>query len=253
MRILRLLQSCIKNSLGFQSSTCTNVLDDHYEAYACYAEVFRRELGNIKGLTSAEKGDLFTFVSQLEDGFLNLGAHQLEIYTKYFKDKQWDWIEYTVWNDKFSKLGRFPTTFKPKRGRITSNQALQLLTHTELKLLLKSYNKNCCPISLKRHLVEIANSITLLDDDQIIQAKINEEIEREFQDIFTIFILTIRLRSKHLYEHHKALSVGIRKFETLYVYEEDREFTRLAIERNPKAVPPYYPCDLSILRPVVDI
>ena len=63
---------------------------------------------------------------------------------------------------------------------------------------------------------------------------------------------TINFRGKSLYDYNWAKKIGVKKFEITHVYQEDQEFADMALKENPNALPPLYPYDLSMLKPIVD-
>jgi hypothetical protein len=84
------------------------------EIYDCYAEVFKREIANVSGITPEEKSEIFKLISGSDGGFMNMGNYHSQVYEKYFKGRDWEWTEYEKWNDRFTKLGRFPSSFQSK-------------------------------------------------------------------------------------------------------------------------------------------
>jgi hypothetical protein len=63
---------------------------------------------------------------------------------------------------------------------------------------------------------------------------------------------TINFRGKSLYDYNRAKKIGVKKFEIAHTFEEDKKFADMALKENPNALPPLYPYDLSMLKPIID-
>jgi len=222
------------------------------EIFDCYAEVFKRDIANVSGITPTEKTEIYKIISSSEGGFLNMGAYHSKIYDKYFKGRDWAWIEYEQWNDRFTKLGKFPDSFQRKIGVISIETALGLLSVAELKELLKSKDVAFTSKSKKQDLIDLAKVVVGIDGEEIIKAKIAEELEKEKNSIYTILMRTINFRGKSLYDYNRAKKIGVKKFEIVQTYESDKKFADMVLKDNPNALPPLYPYDLSWLKPIVE-
>lgn len=222
------------------------------EIFDCYAEVFKRDFANVSGITPEEKSEIFKIISGGDGGFLNMGNYHSKVYENYFKGKDWAWAEYDKWNDRFNKLGKFPTSFQAKIGSISTESALDMLSVAELKELLKSKNVAFTSKAKKQDLIDLAKVIPGIEAEKIIKAKVAEALEKEKYSIYTILMRTINFRGKSLYDYNRAKKIGVKKFEMIHVYQEDKEFADMALKENPNALPPLYPYDLSMLKPIVD-
>lgn len=222
------------------------------EIYDCYAEVFKREIANVSGISPAEKSEIFKLISDSEGGFLNMGAYHSKIYDKYFKGRDWTWVEYENWNDRFTKLGKFPDSFQKKTGTIDTETALGLLSVAELKDLLKSKDVSFTSKAKKQDLIDLAKVVPEIDGETIIKAKIAEELDKEKHSIYTILMRTINFRGKSLYDYNRAKKVGVKKFEIIQTYDSDKKFADMVLKENPNALPPLYPYDMSWLKPIID-
>lgn len=222
------------------------------EIFDCYAEVFKREIANVSGITPAEKSEIFQLISDSEGGFLNMGAYHSKIYEKYFKGRDWSWIEFDTWNDRFSKLGQFPNSFEQKLGSVSTESALDMLSVAELKELLKSNNVSFTSKAKKQDLIDLAKGIANIGSAEIVQKTIAEALEKDRHGIYTILMRTINFRGKSLYDYNRAKKIGVKKFEIAHTFEEDKKFADMALKENPNALPPLYPYDLSMLKPIID-
>lgn len=221
------------------------------EIYDCYAEAFKRDFANVSGISPEEKSQILKFISGVEGGFLNMGAYHSQVYDKYFKGRVWAWAEYDKWNDRFTKLGRFPTSFQ-SISPISKELALDLLTAAELKDLLKSKNIAFTSKAKKQDLIDLANGISDVSNEAIVQVKIAEALEKQRYSVYTILMRTINFRSKNPYDYNRAKSIGVNKFEIIQIHEADHEFADMALKENPNALPPLYPYDMSWLKSVID-
>ncbi len=221
------------------------------EIFDCYAEVFKIDMGNVSGISSSEVSEIYKIISQSDGGFLNMGAYHSSVYEKYFKGREWAWNEYDRWNEKFTKLGKFPKSFHIKFV-ITTEAALGLLSVAELKDLLKLKNITHGSKVKKQDLIDLAKYIPDVLSYESINSKVAEELEKERYFVYSILMRTINFRGKSLYDYNRDKNIGIKKFEIIQTFDEDKVFADMALKENPKALPPLYPCDLSILKPIID-
>jgi hypothetical protein len=221
------------------------------EIFDCYAEVFKREMGNVSGISSSEVAEIYKIISKSDGGFLNMGAYHSSIYEKYFKGREWSWNEYEKWNEKFTKLGKFPNSFQSKTV-ITTEVALGLLSVAELKELLKSKNVVAGSKAKKQDLIDLAKNIPDVGNLETIKSKVAEELEKEKHSIYTILMRTINFRGKSLYDYNRAKKIGVKKFEIVQTFDTDKVFADMVLKENPKALPPLYPYDLSMLKSIID-
>lgn len=221
------------------------------EIFDCYSEVFKREMGNVSGISPNEVTEIYKIISQSDGGFLNMGAYHSSIYEKYFKGREWAWNEYEKWNEKFTKLGMFPNSFQSKTV-ITTEIALGLLSVAELKELLKSKNVVAGSKAKKQDLIDLAKVIPEVGNEEVIKSKVAEELEKEKHSIYTILMRTINFRGKSLYDYNRAKNIGVKKFEIVQTFDTDKVFADMVLKDNPKALPPLYPYDLSMLKPIID-
>ena len=222
------------------------------ELYDCYEIVFKREVANVLGITPNEFTEIYKMVSSGDGGFLNMHHYHAQVYEKYFKNRNWSWIEYDKWNEICTNLGKFPTSFPPKHGSIDVATALSYLSVAELKDLLKSRGIEFTSKDKKQDLFNSAYAISNLGDAEIIKSKISEKLEKENYSIYTILMRTIHFRAKALHDYNRAKNLGVKKFEIMRVHESDKEFADMALKDNPNLLPPFYPYDLSQLRPKFD-
>ena len=236
----------VANPVSIPTIKAEKALFDSYEI------VFKREVANVSGITPNEFTDIYKIISTGDGGFLNMHHYHAQVYEKYFKGRDWAWIEYDKWNNIFTKLGKFPTSFIQKNGSIDVETALGYLSVAELKDLLKSRSVEFTSKDKKPDLINKTCAIADIGSEEIIKSKIAEKLEKEKYGIYTILMRTIHFRGKALFDHNRAKAIGVKKFEIVHTYENDKEFADMALKENPNILPPFYPYDLSYLSPVMD-
>lgn len=222
------------------------------QMFSCFDIVFKREIENVSGISPSDKLDIFKIISKSDGGFMNMGAYHSQVYDTYFKDKHWEWAEYEKWNDRFTKLGRFPTAFKPKIDLSNIETILELLSVAELKDVLKSNNIEFSSKLKKPDLINLVKEIPNIKNNDVIQSKLDDKLEKERFGIYTILMRTISFRSKGLSDYKRAKDAGVKEFKVMHTFEADKEFAQIALKENPNAIPPFYPYDLCMLQSVVN-
>lgn len=252
MGIFDFLKSFGKKEEAKEVKNTIPIIKPEKEIFDCYAEVFKREIANVSGITPKEKEEIFKLIPQSDGDFLNMGAYHSKIYENYFKGRDWAWIEFDTWNDRFTKLGKFPSSFQAKIGSIGTESALDMLSVAELKELLKSKDVSFTSKAKKQDLIDLAKGIPNIDSAEIVQKTIAEALEKDKHGIYTILMRTINFRGKSLYDYNRAKKIGVKKFEIVHTFEEDKKFADMALKDNPNAPPPLYPYDMSYLKAVID-
>lgn len=244
------LKSFLKKFFHKEEETIQTKLNMDFDdgIFDCFVEVYRKEISKITGISIAAKIEIFSIISETRGGFLNYEAYKDTIYDQFFRDRTWDWVEYNHWHDKFSKLGRFPTSFRPKGGPLSTEAALIQLTDNQLKFLLRfAFDFD---LDLPKHdLVNLAKTISGIKDHAMVREKFSEAMEKEMHSIYSVFMHTMISRAMNLHENNQALRMGVKEFELVHAHQSDAEFAQMAIDENPKAIPPFFPYDRSSLKP----
>src|ERR1700722_19017716 len=87
------------------------------DLFIVYAEVFRREMATVVGLSKQSTKEMLDFIANGDGGHLNQGRYHKIIFEKYFKDTDWSWPEYNTWKGICLGLGKWPTKW-PKWDRV---------------------------------------------------------------------------------------------------------------------------------------
>lgn len=224
------------------------------ELFECYDEVFETMISDISGLSENEVKEIQSIIKKCDGGFLNMGGYHSIVWDKYFKGRDWKWNEYEEWNSRFSKIGRFPTNFPQKKvfTPATSEEALNQLKVSELKLLCTEHQLTIPSKAKKKDFVDILKSIPNITNQSLVAQKIEELDNRFNYGLFSLLMRTINFRGKNLYDLRRSEKIGVKKFKILYVFEEDKEFVEMALKLKPNALHPVFPSDMSMKQPVIE-
>lgn len=218
----------------------------------CFEFEYRKAMSNVKGFSSAEKMEILSIISKTETGFLNLNGYQTQIYDQFFKRRSWVWIEFNNWQTKFLKLGRFPIAFQAIATPVTLEVGLNMLSALELRAILRAHHIAFKFISSKQALVALVKEISGIAEVKSVKSKIAEAQEKMSYNMYSVLMFTIACRAKNRLDYQNALRLGVKKFERVYPSEDDKEFAHLVLKKNPEALPPYFPFDLSSLKPILE-
>jgi len=243
------LEQKYKNRRQFLSASNAS---NEFEIKNYYAFEYRKAMSNVKGFSNDEKMEILGIISISEGGILNLDGYKNRIYDQFFKGRSWVWIEYNIWHTKFLKLGKFPRAFQGIATPVTLEVALNMLSSFELRAILRAHNINVNLISRKNELVALAKNISGIAELKSVKLKIAEAQEKVSYNIYLALMFTIACRTKSRLDYQNALRLGVKKFERVYPFEDDKEFAHLVLNKNPRALPPYFPCDLSSLKPILE-
>ena len=61
----------------------------------------------------------------------------------------------------------------------------------------------------------------------------------------------IAFKAKATFDRDLALKLGVTEFKHMYVGEGDEKFVKQALKRNLRALPPYFPGDVTLLKSVI--
>lgn len=237
-----------------QYSNLMPTIKPEKEIFECYDEVFKTMISDISGLSESEAKEIQSIIKKCDGGFLNMGGYHSIVWDKYFKGRDWKWNEYEEWNSRFTKFGKFPSSFPIKKvfTQATSEEALSQLKVSELKSLCTEYQLTIPAKAKKSDLVDFLKSIPNINSNSLIAQKI-EEIDNQFNyGLYSLLMRTINFRGKNLYELRRSEKIGLKKFKILYVIEEDKEFVEMALKIKPNALHPVFPSDASMKQPIID-
>lgn len=224
------------------------------ELFEYYDEVYNSMIKDITGLSEREAKEILGIIKNCEGGFLNMGGYYSIVWEKYFEYKTWQWNEYEEWNNTFTKLGEFPSKFPIKSNFVpgTIEELLNELKVSDLKSMCTENQIIPTAKSKKKDLVDLLKVVPGIGESPTAAEKISQ-INNKFEyEIYSLFMRTISFRAKGLYDIKRAEKVGVKKFKIMHVFEEDKEFVELALKKNPNALHPVFPSDMSIKQSVIE-
>lgn len=224
------------------------------ELFKCYDEVFWEMIPGVSGISKKEAGEIHQVVTRCDGGFLNQGGYYSKVWDKYFKGKDWRWTEYEEWLAIFSKLGRYPLQFPARKGSLTPTvaQALEKFKVDELKALCAEHQLVVVPKAKKADLIDTLSNCPSVQASSLVTEKLDEMKARFEYTLYSSLMWTISSRAKSLWELKRAQRIGVKKFEILHAFDEDKEFISIALKKKPGALHPLYPGDASIKQAVID-
>lgn len=223
------------------------------EIYSWYDEIFSKEMTTVTGVTNQEKTEILKMVKASEGGFLNMSGYHEPVWNTYFKGRAWAWGEFEEWNSTFEQLGKFPSRF-PQRQKFSPDDLDEVLNKfkvAELKALCDEQKIPTVGKTKKQDLIQLAKTISNLYDLPLIQEQIKALQEKFAYQIYVLLMRTISFRTNCLYDLRRSQNI-VKKYEVVHTFEDEREFVELALRKNPNALHPLYPSDLSRKKAVFD-
>ncbi|WP_139729285.1 MULTISPECIES: hypothetical protein [Aeromonas] len=223
------------------------------ELFECYDEVFNIMITDISGITKKEAKEIHDIIKKCDGGFLNMSGYYSVVWDKYFKGRYWQWDEYDEWNAIFTKLGRFPGRFPKKEVSVpaTSTDVLSTLLVSDLKTLCIDNQLSIPPKSKKSDLIELLKSAPNISSMPLVSSKIDELNSRFEHSLYELFMRTISFRGHDLHKVRRAKRLGVKKYEIMHAFEEDKEFVEMALKIKPNALHPVFPSDMSMRKMVL--
>lgn len=215
-----------------------------------FEKVFYEEMKNVEGISESDKSTIFHIIDGCDGGFRNMGGYHQQVYDTYFKGKSWTWTWYDKWAERFAEYGRYPTSFFVKQV-MTEDFVYGLLTAPELKAILKERNIAFTSKHKKQDLVDLAKDNLKVNDVPLVAERIAEHTEKERFEIYTILMRTMSFRTNNLDKAISATKYEFMNVELMQVHDDHKVFSDMALDENPKAIPPLYPYDLTWLKPEV--
>lgn len=224
------------------------------ELYECYDKIFDSMIKDIKGLETGAGEKILHIIKGSEGGFLNMAGYYASVWEDYFKDKAWQWCEYEEWNRVFIEIGKFPSRF-PVRPNFDSSNIETLLQKLKVGDLKELCNENQVAPAAKAKKDEIIEALKIapgIENSPAVIEKINHVNSKFDYELYSLFMRTINFRAKSLHDTIRSQRLGIKKFKIMYTFEEDKEFVELALKKNPQALHPVFPSDMSMKQPVIE-
>lgn len=224
------------------------------DLYVCYDKVFFEEMKNVDGFSANEVKDIHSIIKQ-GDGFLNRSGNHKEIYENFFKNRNWIWREYEEWNDICTKMGKYPSSFPIKKTVLNNDINLEFILNTlkvdELKEILKTEKIDYQEKSKKMELINIVKKISNVKSTKLVIDKVKEIKNKESYELYELLLRTIQFRATNLHNEKRANAIGVKIYKIDVIYDEDKVFVNLALAKNPNAIPPFFPSDLTMKTPII--
>lgn len=233
-----------KNSSDYSLPT---IIPDK-EIYECYDEIFRKMIVDISCMSSLEANEILSIITNSEGGCVNFYGYNSQVWEKFFKNKDWKWSEYDEWNGIFIKLGKFPLKFPTKTHStpISIEEVLTTMKVSELKFLCVDNGLSTSSKTKKNDFVNLLKNIPKINHSEIIELKIKGIKERRKYDLYLLFMRTVFFRGKDLYDRRRAERLGLKKFDIIHTFEDEKEFIEIALKKNQNAIHPLFPSDTSM-------
>ncbi|MBA0286846.1 hypothetical protein [Stenotrophomonas maltophilia] len=225
------------------------------DVFDCYPVVFEQVMSTVVGIPAEVLEEAKRFIMSGEGGFLNAHRYYDHVWTHYFADHEWRWLEHEDWVQIFTEFGRFPTTF-PKPESFEQPSARTLLNRLkvpELKRLCQQSGVTFSSKTNKPQLLELLGCVPGIEQHPQLRAMREQAPSDARRPLYTSLMRTIQFRAMSLHNKRKAQNVGVTRFEIVHALEQDREFVELALRRQPDGLSPLYPGDLSGVRAVIDV
>lgn len=224
------------------------------ELYECYDKIFDSMIKDINGLETGAGEKILHIIKGSDGGFLNMSGYYSSVWEEYFKDKTWQWCEYEEWKRTFIDIGKFPSRF-PVRPSFDSNnieKLLQKLKVSDLKELCSENQVTPAAKAKKDEIIEALKIVPGIENSPAVIEKTNQIYSKFDYELYSLLMRTISFRAKSLHDTIRAQRLGIKKFKIMHTFEEDKEFVEMALKKNPQALHPVFPSDMSMKQPVIE-
>lgn len=233
-------------------------VDADPKMFSTYAVVFHEVMADVDGFTPEEFNEMVKFISEGQGGYMNMHHYHKHVFNNYFAGRHWAWAEYDYWEKTYAKMGsaplRFPTGLSAPLDRgieLTADKVLKDLKVADLKEFIESQGVVVPPKAKKKDLLELAQSLPNLKLTKLWKVK-EEQVSNDIgYPLYIILMRYITFKAKATFDRDRGLKLGVTEFKHLYIEEGDEKFVKLALKRNPQALPPYFPGDATLLQSVI--
>jgi len=228
------------------------------DLFTCYDEAFFLEMKNVDGFSSSEIKKIHSIIKNGSGGFLDMSQYYNLVFEEFFKGRIWSWLEYEKWNQIFVECGKFPINWTEKQNKnFTANDVLTVddifgnLRVVELKDFLNLENVSFPEKIKKKDLLDLIKEIPEIKTKNIWIEKVKEVDGRKGYGLYVLLMKTIYSHTGSIYNRKSREKLGIKECKLVLIFEEDRIFINIALAKNPKALPPFFPGDTSFFRAVI--
>lgn len=227
-----------------------------------YERVFNRVMESVVGISAADAAEILAIVKRTGSDGLNMAGYFEQVYSAYFRGRDWTWTEYDDWAAIFAEMGAFPSHWtdidQPQKAKTRTEELLGQRV-SDIRAFLDAQGVAYSPRTGKVQLVALAEHTAGLEDSPLWQAVLARRrhdaelaVERRPRLLYDLLMRTIAYRAKSERDVERAKAAGVKRFDLMLAIEADRPFVEVARKKSPSAVPPFYPNDFTLLRPIIE-
>lgn len=223
-----------------------------------YEMAFYDVMADVDGFTPEEVDAMLRFIADGDGGHLNMGRYYKPIFYQYFSGRFWSWAEYDFCEKTYTKMGQMPLRFQPGLAvpvdmtvTLTAEQVLNDLKVADLKEFVETHAVSVPPKAKKKDLLELAYSIPNLYETRLWKDKAAAVQAEIGYPLYSLLMLYISFKAGSAFDQDRVKSLGITDFKHTFIEDGDERFVKLALKRNPEALPPYFPGDVTMRSPVI--
>lgn len=226
--------------------------------FSVYEQVFYEVMADVDGFTSREFDEILQFIMQGKGGYMNMAHYYKPVFSQFFAGRHWAWVEYDYWERTYAAIGEKPLRFQTglaipvdRTIILTVERVLRDLKVSELRELIESQRIDVPKKSKKTDLLALAQSIPNLHETKVWKEKEEHARTGIGYPLYSLLMRYIAFKANTTFERNRAKKVGVTEFQHMFIEEGDEQFAALALKRNPQALPPYFPGDVTMLRLVI--
>lgn len=217
------------------------------ELFDAYDKVFYDEMSKVEGLTEEEVAQLHKLIKNSDGGYLNQSAYHQQGFDRYFKRRAWVWREYEDWNATFANMGKYPVKWIHKaEPKVEVWQVFGKMKVAELKEFLERHQVAVPAKAKKDDLIALSQTVPNYQATNEWQQAHDAMEDRKGYALYELLMRTISFRAKGLDDKRRRSELDVGS-KLMVVFDEERKFIDLALKKNPNALPPFFPGDMTIL------
>jgi len=226
------------------------------ELFAAFGEVFHQTMPTITGLRSAEVEQVRVAIMDGEGGHLDQERYHRPVFDRIFADREWSWPEFEEWRTIFAVADSWPPNWKraargPEASTLDVVGMCELFDVESIKAALLGLDLSVPAKSSKAALTKLAAasaSPVAFASAAPGWPNVRREYEaRRRAEVYALLMLTMSHRAKSLHERRRREALGLPPPKRLvYIWQEAKKHVKRVLAKNPDAVPPFYPGDLTV-------
>lgn len=196
-----------------------------------FNDVAYQIISDITPFTDDEKKDILrlmrNYIKHMSDDTFDI------LWSKYFLNRVWEWNEYEFWRNIALTKGA-PFGFKNEENAYKIKIPSDIFNFFSIQKV-KAFLLICGYEPPKKNIKKWAE-FTLSNHPDLFEDLKTQCIEKQKKRELYVMSQTAKLRSDSL----EILKMSSKK-ELANVYKNDKQFIDIALKRNPKAIPPFWP------------